>query len=307
VGQAKQIQIVTADFMKRFLKVFLLLCLNFSSSELFASPQTPDYIIIKGDTIPTYNLLLESYLQQLDTVESQRLFGLAFRSGASTNCWRGYQAIYLLQGDSLFLINIINCGAFRNKSIDKTESLKRMKTIFGAGVRQNRVFLNWFSGIINYPIDNSILRWDGVFYRIYERETIVRIDLGRVTEMRNVTNYEDVPGGIDRRDKDKISKILFKKLKRARWKNSEEYDCSTKYLVTINEYGIVSKVRILDSDAEIQRYYDPEEYDFCIGKMYNSLKTLKFDIIKDKGVPIAEDIYIEIWVEDNGKLENWTD
>jgi hypothetical protein len=40
--------------------------------------------------------------------------------------------------------------------------------------------------------------------------------------------------------------------------------------------------------------------------MYNALKTLKFDIIKDKGKPMSEDIYIEIWIEDNGKIENWT-
>lgn len=292
--------------MTRFLKVFLLLSLSFWSSGLLGSPQTPDYIIIKGDTIPTYNLLLESYLQKLDTVEAQRLFGLAFRDGASTNCWRGYQAIYLLQNDSLFLVDIINCGALRNKTMDKLESLKKMRTIFGAAVRQNRVFINWFSGVINYPIDNSILRWDGVFYTIYERETIVSIDFGKVNAVRDVKNYEDIPNGIDRRDKDKVSKILFKQLKKARWKNSEEYDCSTKYLVTINENGIVSKVRMLYSDDEIQKYYDKEEYDYCLSKMYNSLKTLKFDIIKDKGVPIAEDIYIEIWVEDNGKLENWT-
>lgn len=292
--------------MTRFPKVFLLLSLSFWSSGLLGSPQIPDYIIIKGDTIPTYNLILESYLQKLDTVEAQRLFGLAFRDGASTNCWRGYQAIYLLQNDSLFLVDIINCGALLNKTIDKLESLKRMGTIFGVAVHQNRVFIDWFSGVINYPIDNSILRWDGVFYTIYERETIVSIDFGKVTEVRDVKNYEDIPNGIDRRDKDKISKILFKKLKKARWKNSEEYDCSTKYLVTITENGTISKVRMLYSDEEIQKYYDKEEYEFCLSKMYNSLKTLKFDIIKDKGVPIAEDIYIEIWVEDNGRLENWT-
>jgi hypothetical protein len=111
--------------MTRLLKVSLMLSLSLWSSELLGSPQTPDYIIIKGDTIPTYNLLLESYLQKLDTVEAQRLFGLAFRDGASTNCWRGYQAIYLLQNDSLFLVNIINCGALTNKTIDKIESLKK--------------------------------------------------------------------------------------------------------------------------------------------------------------------------------------
>jgi hypothetical protein len=289
------------------LKIITVLYFTFWTSGLFGSPQMPDYIIIKGDTIPTYNLLLESYLQRLDTVEAQRLFGLAFRNGASFNCWRGYQAIYLVQGDSLFLVDIINCGALRNKNIDKLESLNKMKTIFGEAVRQDRVFINWFSGVLNYPMDNSVLRWDGVFYTIYERETIASIDFGKVTDLKNVNNYVDDPKAIDRRDKDKISKILFKQLKRARWKNKEEFDCSTRYFVTINENGNVSKVRMVYSDEEIEKYYDKEEYEFCINKMYNSLKTLKFDIIKDKGIPIAEDIYIEIWMEDDGRLKNWTD
>jgi hypothetical protein len=156
-------------------------------------------------------------------------------------------------------------------------------------------------------MDNSVLRWDGVFYTIYERETIVTIDLGKVTDIKNVNNYVDDPKGIDRRDKEKVSKILFKQLKRTTWKNSEEFDCSAKYLVTINENGNVSNVRMLYTDEEIQKYYDKEEYDFCLNKMYSSLKTLKFDIIKDKGVPITENIYIEIWMEDTGRLKNWTD
>ena len=293
--------------MTRQLRVIVTLCLSFWSLGLLASPQMPDYIIIKGDTIPTYNLLLESYLQKLDTVEAQRLFGLAFRDGSSFNCWRGYQAIYLVQGDSLFLVDIINCGAFRNKNIDKLESLNKMKSIFGDAVRQDRVFINWFSGVINYPMDKSVLRWDGVFYTIYERETIVSIDFGKVTDIKNVTNYVDDPKGIERRDKEKVSKILFKQLKRTKWKNSEEFDCSTQYIVTIDENGAVSKVRMVYSDEEIQKYYDKVEYNFCLSKMYSSLKTLKFDIIKDKGVPISEDIYIEIWMEDNGRLKNWTD
>jgi hypothetical protein len=63
---------------------------------------------------------------------------------------------------------------------------------------------------------------------------------------------------------------------------------------------------MLYSDEEIEKYYEKDEYNFCIKKLYDALKSLKFDIIKDKGRPIAEDVYIEIWVEDNGKIENWT-
>ena len=100
--------------------------------------------------------------------------------------------------------------------------------------------------------------------------------------------------------------ILFKKLKKVKWKNKEDFDCSEKYMVTIDETGSVSKVRMLYSQEEIEKYYEMDEYNFCINKVYEAIKSLKFDIIKDKGKQIAEDIYIEIWVEDNGKLENWT-
>jgi len=49
-----------------------------------------------------------------------------------------------------------------------------------------------------------------------------------------------------------------------------------------------------------------KEYDYCTGTMLKALKSLRFDVIKNKGTPISEDVYLEIWVEDNGKIENWT-
>ena len=63
---------------------------------------------------------------------------------------------------------------------------------------------------------------------------------------------------------------------------------------------------MLYTDEEIEKYYEKDEYNFCVEKMFNALKSLKFDIIKDKGIPISEDIYIETWIEGNGKIENWT-
>jgi hypothetical protein len=31
-----------------------------------------------------------------------------------------------------------------------------------------------------------------------------------------------------------------------------------------------------------------------------------FDIIKNKGIPISENVYLETWIESNGKIKNWT-
>jgi len=296
--------------MTKTFSVSLFIVFLTFSLQLFASPQVPDFIIFRGDTIATYNLILEQYLQRQEQTPSEKLFGLSFRNsldgGFSFNCWRGYQAIYKIDNDSLFLVNIISCGEQRNGKINKAASIEKMKTLFSDKVLNERVYITWFTGDISFPLTNKVLRWDVVFYTTFEKERVVNISDGKLLKVEDVENYVDDPDRVNRKDKNKVSNILFKRLKRTKWKNKEEYDCGDKYLVTIDENGNVSKVRMLRSDAEIEKYYDRDEYNFCIDKMFNALKTLKFDIIKDKGKPIAEDIYIEIWVESNGKIENWT-
>lgn len=282
--------------------LFILLPLG-----LFASPQNPDYIIYKKDTISTYNLILEQYLQRIDTTKTEKLFGLNFRNGASFNCWRGYQAIYKIENDSLFLIDIINCSELLNK-INKSSSIEKMKNIFGDKVKNNKVYINWFSGYISFPLNNKLLRWDGVFYKIYEKETLINVSNGNVLKIENINNYIRRPNSIGRKNKDKISDILFKKLKKVKWENTKKFDCSEKYLITIDENGKVSKVNMsYQTEEEIEKYYDKDEYNYCIETISNALKELKFDIILDKGKPFSENIYIEIFFDnDNGKLENWT-
>jgi hypothetical protein len=291
----------------------LKLYLIFFPIVLLASPQLPDYIIYNNDTISTYNLILEKYLQKQNPNED-KLFGLSFRGNennpVSFNCWRGYQAIYEIKNDSIFLNSIIDCFDIIDKrKINIVESKKRMHQIFGNNVQNGRVFINWFSGDLSFPIKlktNPILRWDGVFYKKFEFETAINIIEGIVLKITNVENYVDDPKRIDRRDKNKVSDILFKQLKKTKWKNKNDYDCGEKYLVTIDENGSVSRVKMLYTDEEIEKYYEKEEYNFCITKMFNAMKNLKFDILKDKGKPISEEIYIETWIEDNGNIQNRT-
>ncbi|MGB5988420.1 MAG: hypothetical protein WBG43_01570 [Marinifilaceae bacterium] len=289
---------------KNIISIIIFLVTPFG---LLASPQIPDYIIYEKDTIATYNLILEQYLQQQDTGKADKLFGLIFRNGASLNCWRGYQAVYKIENDSLFLTDIINCGELSNGKINKVQSVGKIKTIFADRLINDKVYIDWFDGKINFPLINKILRWDGVFYKIFEKEKVITISKGIVEKIEDVNNYVDDPNRINRRDKNKVSELLFKKLKKIKWKNSNDFDCSEKYLVKIDEKGNISKVSMLYSDEEIKKYYEQDEYNYCINKMFNALKDLKFDIIKDKGIPVSEEIYIEIWIEDNGIIKNWTD
>lgn len=279
--------------MKNTHKKITLYVIMFCFNELFGSPQKPDYIIYGKDTFETYNLILEQYLQGIDTANTKQLFGLSFRDAATLNCWRGYQALYKIEHDSLFLVAIINCGELSIGTVDTAKSSEKIKSIFGSKYRNNRVMMDWYDGNINFPLTNKVLRWDGVFYKLFEKEKVISISKGLITKLEDVENYIDDPNRINRRDKNKISKLLLKKLKKTKWKNKNGFECDEQYVVTIDENGTISKVRSLYSEED-GKYFNNEEYDFCINKILNALKDLKFDIIKDKGKPISESIILTL-------------
>lgn len=294
--------------MKTTLKILFV----FITIKIFGSPQLPDYIIYKNDTIPTYHLILEKYLQK-ENPNEEKLFGLSFRGNenfaVSPNCWRGYQAIYEIKNDSLFLNKIVTCfDLVDKKKIDSKISSERMRKIFGDKVKNDKVFIDWFSGNISFPQKikkNNLLRWDGVFYKIFQFETALNFIAGKLSSSKNIENYEHVKKGIKRTKKDNISNIFFAEIKKLKW--NDENDCSEKYWITINEKGKISKVEMNYTEKEIKEFFEKDEYEFCVNRIYNSLKNLQFDILKDKGIPISEKIYLEIWYDTKTKkLENWT-
>ncbi len=132
-------------------------------------------MIFKEDTIPVYNLLVEKYYKNLKESDNGELFGLKFREGAMTFCWRGYQAVYEIDNDSLFVKHIINCGElFNGNKIDIKESDKRLRKLFKNKVNNNRVLVDWYSGNLNLP-EKNLLRWDGVFHKTFEKETSINL------------------------------------------------------------------------------------------------------------------------------------
>lgn len=291
--------------------IFTLLILT----NLIASPQVPDYIIYKKDTIPTYNLLVEQYLQtQKD--DNGKLFDLSFRnsidgqSGTSMNCWRGYQAIYKIENDSLFLSAIIDCHFLENK---KQKPNNYIKKLFGDKVKSEKVFIDWYSGNISFPVkskENKIIRWDGVFERVFLYETVITIEDGKIIEISNEENYVNLENGIDRMERDSINNILFGHIKNYKWNKLDKFDCGERYTVVIGENGKISNVLMTDyqTEKQIKEYWNTKrEYIFCIKSIKKALSELQFDILKRKGKPIEEKIFIEIWFNEDGTMENWTD
>lgn len=290
---------------KNIIRSILIIVILFLSQNSFASPQMPDYIIYKGDTIPIYNLILEKYFQKTEKSNKGSLFGLKFRESASFNCWRGYQAIYEIENDSLYLKNIIDCG---ERKINKSASENRMNEIFGNKVINGKVYIDWFSGDFTIP-NGELLRWDRVFHKTFEKEILIKVNNGKVREISKVENYIDDPKRINRKYGDTISKIMFNELNKLNWNNKKDFDCSEKYLVTIGKSGEVTKVIMPEyqTKKEVKEFWERNEYNYCLKTVFKGLKDLKFDILKMKGKPTEENVYLEIWIEDNGKLENWTE
>ncbi|RXQ87172.1 hypothetical protein EO244_16655 [Ancylomarina salipaludis] len=289
-------------------KVIFIVTILFISKNSIASPQLPDYVIYKGDTIPVYNLILEQYFKTVSKPDQGSLFGLKFRDGASFNCWRGYQAIYSIENDSLFLNEIITCGElYNNKPLNQEDSKNRIQDIFGDSYKNNKVFVDWYSGKFSLP-NGNLLRWDGVFHKIFEKEILIQVGNGTINRISYINNYEDNPTRVNRRYQDTISNVLFKELEKFKWKKIDKFDPSEIYLVTIGENGKVSNVSMVEYQVRdsIKKYWDRNEYKYCIRSVRKALKDLNFDIIKKDGEPIEEKVIFEIWLGEDGKLKNWT-
>lgn len=296
--------------MKR--NLLILLSSFYIWSFYASSPQIPDYIIYKNDTISTYNLLVERYLRT-QKEDKGKLFNLSFRNsidgteGTSLNCWRGYQAIYIIEKGKLFVEKIIECHSLNDKN-----SKNYLLEVFGEKVKKDRVLIDWFSGNLSFPIkrtDNKQISWDGVFERIFMFETVIKIENGNVIEINEEQNYVDLKNGINRLKKDSINHILFSKIKNYKWTKKDKFDCGELYTVIIGENGKVSKILMTDyqNKDSIAKYWDSKrEYNFCLKSIKKALKNLQFDIIKRKGIPIEEKINIEIWFNEDGTIENWT-
>jgi len=295
--------------MKLYHKILFFILLCFSFNKIRASPQIPDYIIYKNDTIPTYNLLVEQYLQRLNPNE-QKLFGLSFRksidgTGSYFNCWRGYQAIYKIENDSLFIVDIIECHTISN--IDSNKSKENLKLLFGNKIKFNKVFIDWFTGKLSFPTINKgyeVIKWDGVFEKIFQFETLLNIKKGKIKNIKNIENYKDYSDRINRKKDSKLSKIIFEKIKSYKWTKTDGFDCSETYKIRINKKGKIDLIEMDLTKQELTDFYKQNELKHCINSIKKATKGLKFDIIKRKGKAISEIVYVQISFEYDGTITN---
>lgn len=111
---------------------------------MLAQHQAPDYcFFVKDtdavDTLLSYAYPLETYLDQQDVRSIPTV-----QPCESENCQRGYQAIWMVQNDSLFLVGIQSCNG--NMSWCDESVLPNLSTMFAGKCVDGKVFASWVSG-----------------------------------------------------------------------------------------------------------------------------------------------------------------
>lgn len=159
--------------MKNITLIFVAIFLSFAESN--ATPQSPDKLIYKGDTIGIYPFILDKYIYESPKQEYLLEKLKESRKGFSTACWRGHIALFEIRNDSLFLMGASSCDG--KEKID-------LSVIFG---KRKNIFVDWFTGTLTHFKNNIILVYDG-WGGYYEYETDFIIEKGILKDIQKFHN-----------------------------------------------------------------------------------------------------------------------
>ena len=267
------------------------------------SPQSPDMLFYNGDTVGIFELMIDPIVDELRESEGS-LFGLEFRQGGNFNCWKGYQAVYQIRDEELHLLALLQCGGYdrwaSGDTLVQQENLfKEIITILG-GTRIP------YSGSIYVRTSNQLVRWDGVFDRVYKEENQLVIENGKLIRKVKVKNYVDVNGAINRLKKDSISTLFFQRWIHLDWEALDEIDCADSYAITINSSGKVKSIRFTGwAKEDLKILWDRNEYKKCYKELLSAIKDYRFDEVYWHGKKFDDEIFIEVFY-DQGVLEDWS-
>ncbi len=154
-------------------KLYVILFLWFYATLIFATEQISDLVIYKGDTLylsgtfdenfPLYEILInEKYKDKFTLNETCE----------STDCYRGYQAVWEIKNNKIYLKEIIDCCT--EKPID-------VKIVFGKKARKKK-------GIKAFWINRKLLLSSEPMTIFNIRKNIDFIDIevnkGRISQIK---------------------------------------------------------------------------------------------------------------------------
>jgi hypothetical protein len=242
----------------------------------FATGQTGELIIYKGDTLTLLCEPLETYLQKNEPREKLYPF---LKDGCSTALWRGYVGLWEIKGNRLFLIDVFACG-------DKTKSIKS-KVFKG---QNSEILADWFVGKL-FIERGKMIKYNHMGYdRYYEKEMLIDVEKGIII---NTVEYENGvkpnDNGFSREPND-IQAAIYKTIN---WDKLPKLSKDKKLFVTIKIDG-EGRIRESEINGQIENEYKDE-----VKRVIENFPTVQ--VFYSRGQPINEGWVIPVFFSKENK------
>jgi hypothetical protein len=157
--------------------------------------QIPDRLIIDGDTVSLFDCPLDYYPDR-DLINPGCLFG--GKGCFYTACWRNYIATWLIENDTLFLVEIRNACypsdmdyvevSMRAASDSVGKEFADLKTLFPDRYHDGKVVADWVSRKMISPRGKMLYYIHDGFASVFEKELEFTFQTGILTETREYDN-----------------------------------------------------------------------------------------------------------------------
>ncbi len=223
--------------MRKIVMPIIVLCFF---TNLFATKQLSDLIIVNGDTLTLHTDPLQPYL--LDKKLEMNDFTKDF--SRRSDCWKGYRVIWRVENNKLFLESIQSCDFEDDK---KSADLEK---IFHDKVNDGRVFADWYSDELWVPSGKKLYT-DAMYGTIRERDVIFSVEAGKIVNKKELKNNKTRISPYQS-DPQKLRSFVNKKIN---WKSLGKI--SGRHIVVVeissDEKGKVSNAKIIQGSEDVYK------------------------------------------------------
>ncbi|HYG16792.1 MAG TPA: hypothetical protein VEC12_13630 [Bacteroidia bacterium] len=192
------------------LRTGVLILLFFSLTQVSASLQVGDFLIYNDDTVEIFTQPLE-VLYDTNT----RPDSIFFHNPRcySTNCWRGYVALWLLKDSQLYLVEVIDCCGMNysasgypagNTKFDLEQIVDRKY------FKNGRVEAGWVSFCLYNPIGSPVYIRNQGYYAFYMEERLFCFENGKLVNIEYYDNPKTKHNTIYTVNDDSLANFVYK-------------------------------------------------------------------------------------------------
>ncbi len=280
--------------------LFLLVGLTFFVNKSHSTGQIPDLLLYEKDTLDLFNNPLTQYFEKF----GKRDIPGVKNDCHSSACWRGYQATWLLQNDSLFLVRITSCCNYPDGPTEGD-----LKAMFGKKI----VFASWYNGTLRIPRGEIWDYADMGYNATYEYEERLHIESGKLIGKDIHSNvdwiqYQIMEKKLNEKIQDLSDTLKYYISKNINWEKLDDtyFMCDDFYLLEYSRDGKLSHVELgtnyIDSNSTLgDKIFEYRANSKCSRQIRKAIKELTLHFIDSHRDFI---IRLELFYY-KGELEVW--